>query len=162
MKNHVLRPLWASLAIIALVLLARSAVVPKDFGVHGHRADGKNFTFSFHRLGAIDDWKKFKVKYRGKEYCEECHEEKVAENMSSKHRVIQCENCHGPAVDHPDDPESLAIDRSRDLCLRCHAYLPYPGSHRSEMAAIDPAEHNPGEACADCHNPHHPNLEDME
>ncbi len=162
MKNHVLRPLWLSLAIIALVLLVRSVVVPKDFGVHGHREDGRNFTFSFHRLGAIDDWKAVKVKYRGKKYCAECHDEKVEENLSSKHKNIQCENCHGPAIDHPDDPETLTVDRSRDLCLRCHSYLPYPGNRRSTMPAIDPLDHNPDEACADCHNPHKPNLEDME
>jgi len=162
MKSHVLRPLWVSIGVVVLVLIIRANYVPADFGVHEHREDGKNFTFSFHRLGNIDDWKAFKVKYKGKEYCAECHEEETEKNLASKHSVIQCENCHGPAVDHPDNPETLTIDRSRELCLRCHSFLPYPGNKRSHMAAIDPEEHNPGEACADCHNPHKPNLEDME
>jgi len=156
MKNHAWRPLAVAIGAIALLLSVRATVVPSDFGVNG-----KNFTYGFHRKGSIDDWKSFKVKYRGKEYCRDCHEEKVAENMSSPHKVIECENCHGPAVDHPDNPAKLAIDRTRALCLRCHAALPYPQSHRAEMPAIDPDAHNPKQACVECHNPHNPNLEAM-
>ena len=35
MKNHVLRPLWVAMAFVALILLARYILVPKDFGVQG-------------------------------------------------------------------------------------------------------------------------------
>jgi hypothetical protein len=157
MKNHVLRPLYVALAVIAVFLVVREAMVPADFGVNG-----KNYTYGFHRKGDIDDWKAFKVKYRGKEYCRECHEEKVVENQNSPHKNIECENCHGPAVDHPEAPETLPIDTSRLLCLRCHAHLPYPQSNRSIMPAVDPEEHNPGENCFECHNPHHPNLEELQ
>ncbi|MDH5299552.1 MAG: cytochrome c3 family protein [Desulfobulbaceae bacterium] len=153
MKNHVLRPLWVAIGLVALVLLVRHFMVPADFGVHG-----RNFTYGFHRLGSIDDWKAFPVKYRGKELCGECHEDKAGENQSGKHRIIQCENCHGPALGHPENPEKLPIDRSRELCLRCHAALPYPTSKRGELPVIDPAEHNPGAACSECHNPHNPVL----
>lgn len=157
MKNHVLRPLYVALAVIAVFLVVREAMVPADFGVNG-----KNYTYGFHRKGDIDDWKAFKVKYRGKEYCRECHEEKVVENQNSPHKNVECENCHGPAVDHPEVPETLPIDTSRLLCLRCHAHLPYPQSNRSIMPAVDPEEHNPGENCFECHNPHHPNLEELQ
>jgi ribosomal protein L37AE/L43A len=156
MKNHVLRPLWLVLAGIAALLVVRYFMVPADFGVHG-----RNFTYGFHRLGSIDDWKNFKVKHRGKEYCQECHEEKVEEILASPHSIIQCENCHGAAVDHPDNPETLPIDTSRLLCLRCHAYLPYPQSNRADMPSVDPEEHNTDENCVECHNPHNPSLEDM-
>jgi hypothetical protein len=156
MKKHVFLPLLVVVVCVALLLVARHFVVPSDFGVNG-----ENFTFGFFRASSIDDWKNFKVKYRGKEYCRECHEEKVEENLSSPHRVIECENCHGPAIDHPDDPETLTVDSSRLLCRRCHAYLPYPQSNRALMPAIDPEEHNPGKNCVECHNPHNPDLEDM-
>lgn len=161
MKNHVFRPLYAAIAVVALILLARAAVVPGDFGVHGQRPDGKNFTFGYYRAGAIDYWKNFTVKYKGKEYCGDCHDDKTSELMASKHAIIQCENCHGPALDHPDNPEKLTINRSRSLCLRCHADLGYSDNPRSAIPGIDPEEHNPGEPCADCHNPHKPNLEEM-
>lgn len=156
MQNHAWRPLAVVIGAVALLLSLRAVVVPSDFGVNG-----ENFTYGFHRKGAIDDWRAVTVKYKGKEYCRECHEEKVTENLSSPHKVIECENCHGPALGHPDNPEKLPVDRSRELCLRCHATLPYPQSNRAEMPAIDPATHNPGQACPDCHNPHNPSLEAM-
>lgn len=156
MKNHVWRPLLVALAGVALLLTARAIIVPDDFGVNG-----ESFTYNFHRAGSVDDWKGFKVKYRGKEYCRECHEEKVEENLASPHSVIQCENCHGPAVDHPENPELLPTESTRLLCLRCHATLPYPQSNRAEMPSVSPEEHNPDENCVECHNPHNPDLEAM-
>jgi predicted CXXCH cytochrome family protein len=153
MKSHVWRPLFVVLGALALAMVARYFIVPRDFGV-GERG----FMYSFHRMSNEDEWKAFKVKYQGKEYCGECHEEKYEANMGSKHKIIQCENCHGPAIDHPEDPEKLTINRSRALCIRCHAALPYPTSHRKDLPAIDPAEHNPDEKCAECHDPHEPDL----
>ena len=156
MKNHVLRPLWVAIGFIALILIVRHFMMPEDFGVHG-----RNFTYGFHRRSNIDEWKAFPVKYRGSEFCVDCHDDKVEENMASQHNIIQCENCHGPALDHPDDPPSLNVDRSRALCLRCHADLPYPNSLRSKLKGIDPQEHNPESECAECHNPHNPDLEGL-
>ncbi len=154
MKNHVLRPLWVAILLVIALLVARKLYVPADFGING-----RNFTYGYYRKASVNDWKEFKVKYKGRQYCKECHEENFDSISKSKHRIIQCENCHGPAIDHPDNPEALEIDRSRGLCLRCHADLPYPGSHRNDLPAIDPEEHNPDKACADCHNPHKPDLE---
>ena len=156
MKNHVLRPLWVVIVAVGILLLVRDFMVPDDFGVNG-----SGFTYGFHRLSNIDEWKAEKIMYKGKEYCAECHEDNSTANNSSKHNIIECENCHGPAIDHPDDPETLEIDRSRGLCLRCHALLPYPDSKRSQINGIDPDDHNPDESCSECHNPHKPDLEDM-
>jgi predicted CXXCH cytochrome family protein len=157
MRNHVLRPLWVVLGAVALLLLVRYLMVPADFGVNG-----ENFTYGFHRQSNIDEWQDVSVKYRGKEYCAECHEEKVEAGMISSHAAIQCENCHGPALEHPENPERLTIDTSRELCLRCHADLSYPNTERARIKAIAPAGHNPGMDCSACHNPHNPSLEDME
>lgn len=154
MKNHVLRPLWLALAAIALLLVARYLMVPDDFGVNGH-----SFTYGFHRLSNVAEWQNFPAKYQKKGYCQDCHEDKVSENSASLHRNIQCENCHGPALAHPDKPEKLTVDRSRELCLRCHSILAYPSSQRGRLKGVDPDRHNPGEPCADCHNPHHPDQE---
>jgi hypothetical protein len=62
-------------------------------------------------------------------------------------------------MEHPDNPPKLTIDKSREQCLRCHAYLPYPTSGRAVIRGIDPDNHNPGIECISCHNPHNPNLE---
>ncbi len=156
MRNHVLRPLYLAIAFVVLLLLVRQQIVPADFGVNG-----ENFTYGYHRAGSIEDWKSFPIKYQGKEYCAGCHVEHYDSNMASSHRSIPCENCHGPARNHPETPATLEIDQGRHLCLRCHAGLPYPTSQRSELPAIDPEAHNPNMECILCHNPHKPSLEDM-
>ena len=156
MKNHVFRPLFVALGLVALILLMRPFMVPEDFGVHG-----KNFTYGFYRLSNVQEWKDFPVKYQGREYCLECHEENYQANAGSKHHSIQCENCHGAANQHPEPLKELPVDKSRELCLRCHAALPYPGSQRGALPAIDPVEHKKGRPCLRCHDPHNPDLEDM-
>ena len=155
MKSHVLRPLWVFLAVIALTLFVRPFIVPSDFGV-----GDRGFMYSYHRLSNDDEWKAIKVKYLSNEYCKECHEDQYESNMASKHNIIQCENCHGAAIDHPEDPEMLVIDTSRKLCIRCHSYLPYPDNPRGDINGIDPEEHNVDEECVMCHDPHEPDIEE--
>ena len=151
MKRHVLHPLWVTIALVVLVLLARMFFVPDDFGVHG-----RNFTYGFHRLSNISEWQAFPVKYLGEDSCIECHAEKVQANNGNVHKNIQCENCHGAAVGHPDEVEALAIDESRELCLRCHQQLDYPHSARDTVIAVDGAKHRRRRACSKCHDPHQP------
>ncbi|HEX9021507.1 MAG TPA: cytochrome c3 family protein [Nitrospirota bacterium] len=151
MKNHVLRPFIVFLGIVALILIARMFFVPRDFGI-GERG----YMYGWHRKGNEQDWKNFKVKYQGKEYCKDCHTDRYNSINKTPHRIIECEDCHGPAIDHPSDPPKLTIDRSRELCLRCHYPLPYPTSGRSRIRGIDPDTHNPGTECSSCHNPHNP------
>jgi hypothetical protein len=158
MKNHVLRPLWVALAFVALILLARYILVPKDFGVHG-----ESFTYNYYRESNVDDWKNFPVAYRGREVCMECHDDKGEKLLASPHSILQCENCHGPGTDHPEteNPENITIDTSRALCIRCHADLGYTGINRSTIPGIDPDEHNVDSECVECHDSHNPDLEDM-
>jgi predicted CXXCH cytochrome family protein len=153
MKNHIFRPLFVVIGIVALILLARTVIVPKDFGVHE-----RGYMYGWHRLGNEEEWKNkiIKVKYQGSEYCKDCHADKYDSIQKTPHRLIQCENCHGPAIDHPSDPPKLAIDRSRALCLRCHFPLPYTSSGRANIKGIDPDKHNPDIECSTCHNPHKP------
>ncbi len=154
MKNHVFRPLIVFLGIVAIILLARVFYVPKDFGVYE-----RGYMYSWHRKGNEEEWKKFKIKYMGSEYCKDCHDKNYALIQKSPHRIIQCENCHGPAIDHPSDPPKLTIDRSRALCMRCHTHLAYPTSGRQNIKGFDdPEKHNPGMECVTCHNPHSPKL----
>jgi len=151
MKNHVLRPLWVAIAFIALVLVARYFLVPRDFGVQGD-----SFTFNYHRASNVQEWKDFPVSYRGSDVCVECHEEKGEQLASSPHGIIQCENCHGPGKDHPEteDPAKITIDRNRALCIRCHAELHYTDANRANIPGINPNEHNVESECVECHDSH--------
>lgn len=156
MKSHVLRPLWVVLALIGIILIARAIVVPPDFGIHE-----RGYMYGWYRKGNEEDWKATKIKYQTREYCKDCHDVLYKKVTSSKHAGVQCENCHGPAGDHPEKPEKLNIDRSRELCLRCHAYIPYRPMRYAELQTgtitlkmQDPDTHNPDTECVTCHNVH--------
>lgn len=157
MKNHVFRPLGLVLGLVILVMIARQFMVPDDFGVHGD-----SFTYNFYRLSNVDEWKEFPVKYQGRERCAKCHEENSLSIVESRHKKIQCENCHGPGAGHPREVKKLVIDTSREQCLRCHALLEYPNSRRGMMKGIDPDRHMRKFECKKCHDPHNPNLEDRQ
>jgi predicted CXXCH cytochrome family protein len=146
---HLLRPWVVVLAIAGLILAARTFVVPKDFGTHE-----SGYMYGWYRKANEGEWKAFTLKYKGKGYCQDCHSEQEQQVRSSRHNLIECENCHGPALEHPSDPQKLTLDRGRELCLRCHTYLSYPTSKRSEIKGIHPDQHNPDGECAGCHNPH--------
>lgn len=156
MKRHVWRPLYVVIGIVVLIFAVRLVYVPRDFGIQA-----RGYTYGYHRLGNEQDWKNFPAKYKKTAYCNDCHDDKVASLAASKHAIIPCEDCHGPALNHPEDPEKLPIDHTRDLCIRCHSQLVMPSSGRNVIPGIDPATHNPDMTCSECHNPHHPNLEDM-
>jgi predicted CXXCH cytochrome family protein len=149
MKLHLLRPLLAFLAVVALILVARAFFLPKDFGVNE-----RGYRFGWHRAGNEQEWKDFTIKYKGSDLCMDCHNDKFTAIKASPHKDIQCENCHGPAGDHPADPPKLVVDKSRDLCLRCHAPLPYASSARSQIKSMIPDLDSPDTACVTCHNPH--------
>lgn len=153
MKSHAFRPLYVVFALVGVILAARVFIVPKDFGIHE-----RGYMYGWHRKGNEEDWKAFKVKFRTREYCADCHADESALIINSPHARIECENCHSPAIEHPQEPARLAIDRSRELCLRCHSVLPYRATERRLIPGIAPEGHNPGIECVGCHNPHKPAL----
>ena len=125
MKRHVLHPLWLAIGLVAVMLIARQFMVPDDFGING-----ASFTYGFYRLGDIQDWKDFPVKYEGREYCADCHKDNYRSIRRSPHKNVQCENCHGPqwgllgvnTLAHgPAQPAGEPrISLAADLCGSCH------------------------------------------
>lgn len=154
MKPHVYRPLYVVIGFVVLILVARYFAVPKDFGIQA-----RGYMYGWHRKGDEQFWKDFKVKYKGRDYCKDCHSDNYEMIMQTPHAIIQCENCHGPAIDHPLKPEKLEIITSRELCLRCHAKLPYEQSGRALIRGINNEEHYADTECVTCHNPHHPGFD---
>ena len=154
MKRHVLHPLWVAIGLVLLIFVARGFLVPDDFGVHGD-----SFTYNYHRLSNEQEWKDFPVKYQGSDSCTECHRENAKANRRGPHKRVECENCHGPAVDHPDVVELLPKNTERSLCLRCHSDLEYPNTYRSELPQVVDRRHKRNRECVGCHDPHDPREE---
>jgi len=137
------------LGLAGLILVIRIILVPADFGIHE-----QGYLYGWYRKSNEQEWVNLAIKYQGRGYCQDCHGEPYKSILSSPHRGIECENCHGPAGDHPTNPLKLKKNTGRDLCLRCHSYLAYPTSKRSEIKGIDAEKHNPSGACASCHDAH--------
>jgi len=140
---------------IAGITGARMIIAPS------FKAANNDYRYQWHRVANEQEWKEFKVKYRGNSYCKDCHTQQFKNVEASLHAKVSCESCHGPAINHPDNPARLAIDNSSSLCLRCHSDLPYRRTQYSELPKgeiklkmIDAEIHNPGMECIACHNPH--------
>ena len=153
MNNQVWRPLYIAIAVVLIGLTVRLFIVPSDFGAHE-----RGYMYGWHRKSNEQEWGAIPVKYRTAKVCRECHRDKYEDIKDSPHGIISCENCHGPNYDHPNNPKSLEINRSRSLCLRCHAKLPYRGTLRGSFKGINPDSHYPQAECMMCHYPHNPKL----
>lgn len=152
--SHVWRPLFVALALVAGILIFRAFYVPKEFGV-----GEAGYMYGWHNPKNEQYWKDITVKYRGSDYCKDCHSKNFASIHNTPHAIIPCENCHGPALNHPENPKKLEFNTSRLLCLRCHAILKYPNSDRGSIRGINPDTHqDPNVECVTCHDPHNPNL----
>lgn len=138
-------------ALVAIIFIARVIVVPSDFGV-----GEKGYMYGWHRKANEDEWKAFKVKFKNRDFCKDCHVSEYDSVMKSPHSIINCENCHGPAYEHPEEPPKLIINKEREHCLRCHSRLPYKQTERADIKGIIPDNHNPDIECVSCHNPHSP------
>jgi hypothetical protein len=91
----------------------------------------------------------------GADACGLCHAEQRELKAAGYHRNVACETCHGPGEAHVASPvEAKPIaPRGREFCPACHAY---DVSRPLGFPQINPAAHNPLEACITCHRPHDP------
>jgi predicted CXXCH cytochrome family protein len=152
-KEYVWRPLYVLFVIVVLSLAVRFFLLPHDFGVQE-----QGYKYGYYRGGNVAEWQSRPPHFRSVADCADCHRQ--AESLiASPHVFIACQNCHGPAAGHPDDPPKLAIDTGRGLCLRCHADFSYSAGGRDAVPGIAPLGHYPGRSCVGCHDPHQPRQE---
>jgi hypothetical protein len=145
-SGHLVRPAAVLLAGLALFMVLRGMVVPKDFGKYGH-----------YRAGALDAAAAKPLGYAGQEACAMCHDEQVSARNAGRHAKIACEACHGPLAAHANDPASLTPKRpdTAVLCKRCHEK---DAAKPKTFPQVVTAEHSGGAACKTCHKPHNPHL----
>jgi len=145
-SQHLVRAALLFAAVFILFLVARAALVPKDFGQLGH-----------YRAGALGDARTHPLSFAGRAACGECHGDVVEARKGGKHERIGCEACHGALASHAADPTAAkpAPPDAGTICLVCHlSNLAKP----SGFPQVDPKEHAGGEACSTCHKPHHPDF----
>ena len=130
--------------VVALIVSARSFLIPEDFGEYGH-----------FRASALEEAVLREMKYAGRAACADCHDDLVEIKARGFHKNVACEVCHGPAAAHIEDDEAveLRVPRERGYCVLCHEYLP---SRPTGFPQIVADTHNPRTPCFECHEPHDP------
>ena len=132
---------------IGLFLVARHFLVPKSFGEFGH-----------YRGQSLVENQAKPAKYAGEKACADCHQDMVDLKSPNVHKSLSCETCHGPGLEHINSSDSvhMRVPKSREFCATCHT----KNSARSaeNIVQINIKEHNPGQICTECHNPHSPWL----
>jgi uncharacterized CHY-type Zn-finger protein len=129
---------------VAVFLVIRAKVIPRDFGKYGH-----------FRPAAMDEIRARPVRFAGHATCEACHSDVAEMKGKGKHVGVACEACHGPLANHAEDPGSVVpkLPDPAILCVRCHeANASKPKSFPQMVSA----EHSGGVVCTTCHQPHDP------
>lgn len=176
--THILRVAGVFAAGFLFFLVARSFLVPADFG-----------TLGFYRASAIDEIAARPLAYAGSRSCEGCHVGKYESEFGdpdhppadpvkdNRHFVLRCETCHGPLAFHArakeekerlereDKPTDAVVDRpvpavaSDKLCLGCHREI----TGRPEMQPqVVVGDHGDNDKCDSCHRPHRPRTDEDE
>jgi hypothetical protein len=129
---------------LAIFLVARYFLVPKSFGEYGH----------YRGLSLTENQEK-QPRYAGQDICQECHDDVFGLKSANEHSTISCETCHGPGLVHTENQDSLPVKPSRrEFCAKCHSLN--AARSATNVAMINPDEHNTGQDCQTCHNPHSP------
>jgi len=145
MPLQIKRHLIILAVMVVLFLLFRYLMIPESFGELGH-----------YRANSLQDNELLEMKYAGRESCGDCHEDKAELLKMNLHSGLSCETCHGPGMAHIENSDSgkLIIPESREACGICHSQN--PARKQKVVMQIDLNDHNPGNNCNYCHNPHAP------
>lgn len=89
------------------------------------------------------------IKFSDTGICKECHYQLYL--GMKNHSAVNCEACHGPGAEHTVKRTSatIAVNRSRDACLKCHLDI----EGRNVITTVS-EKHHPGIFCVVCHDPH--------
>ena len=144
--GHLIRPALVLLAGLAIFLLIRAVLVPKDFGEYGH-----------YRAGALEMISARPISYAGHSQCVLCHDQEAKAHGGGKHANVSCETCHGPLAKHAADPTANVpkLPDVANLCRRCHEKDAAKPKRFPQVATV---AHSQGVLCNSCHQPHNPQL----
>lgn len=132
------------IVFVGLFLLIRHFLVPDTFGEYGH-----------YRGNALIDISSKELVHASNSMCVDCHDDIQAIIENDVHAGLSCVICHGPGIEHVNDPtpENIVKQGTRDFCGKCHEIN--AARPADVITQIDLSEHNiETNDCIDCHNPH--------
>ena len=147
MPVQVKRLIMAFAFFIVLMLVVRYFLKPDSWGDLGP-----------YRSLALKEIAGKEPKYVDSESCTMCHDSIANLKSGGEHKTVNCQTCHGPGYRHINEPEKENIEKpeGREFCVRCHAKN--AARPQNIIKQVDAIEHNKGEICISCHNPHKPWL----
>lgn len=132
------------IVFIGLFLILRHFLIPDTFGQYGH-----------YRGDALLDNSSKERAHASKEDCFDCHDDIKEKLENDVHAGLSCLICHGPGLEHVDNPEAANIQKEGDraFCGRCHQL--HTARSLDNIIQVDIATHHTEEEkCIECHNPH--------
>lgn len=148
--KHLIRAAGVLVAIIVIVFVLPKVVPAKTFVALQ--------SYGFYReQDNTQEWAQFPLQYADPVRCNSCHEDKHSSWISSEHKSVSCENCHGPGELHIENGSPLVVvNTSKDLCKTCHAEVI---ARPADFPQVDIQVHGNQTDCITCHNPHSPKTE---
>lgn len=142
---HIRRLILVFIVFIAIFLGIRNWLIPESFGEKGH-----------YRANSLIENASIEIHYAGQNACFDCHQDIEDAKVLDLHETVRCEVCHGPGQNHVNSGEASDISKpnSREFCGSCH--VKNPARSLDVIRQIDLEEHNVGQNCTECHNPHQP------
>ncbi len=150
--RHVFRVLFVLLLAIVAIVLGRTLLVPKSYGLYGS-----------YRFDNVAEQANVRPPlHGGADSCAQCHAPRVKVVSGGSHKAVSCEVCHGPLGKHVKDGNVVAkmnVDHSFTLCARCHRkILGRPEKFPQVVLSQHVQTKLEGKVCLDCHDPHSPKL----
>ncbi len=150
--RHVLRVLLVLVVAMVVLVLGRSFLVPRSYGLYGpYRYDN-----------VAEQAVARPPMHAGARACAACHAQRAEAHAKGAHRAVSCEVCHAPLGRHVRAGEvvsAMRIDRSHAACARCHRKIV---GRPAAFPQVVLDQHVPGGArgqvCLECHDPHSPKL----
>jgi cytochrome c553 len=148
MPKHIVRLL---LLLISFLVFAYAAIV--------FLTDPSFYRFGHYRADVVPELTAGTPRFRGADFCADCHLDRHQEWSAGAHIKVKCEICHGPAAEHPDSGKLPIPDDPVKLCTTCHEAMPArPVTHPQIVLSEHPYPHEVPIECITCHNPHSPTI----
>lgn len=142
---QIVRLVLLTIGIVGSYMVARYFLTPESFGQYG-----------WYRGDALIEQSSLPRSYGGRNACNECHSEKLAQLAKYPHKTLSCEVCHGPCQPHIDNPDEKNHQPEKpgfSHCVRCHETNP---SRPKWLKQVSIRDHYAGQKCTECHIPHAP------